>query len=88
MLDELNAGRGTAGKLLKDDEVYRQLTAITQKVNVAIDKISAGQGTIGQLVVNPELYDSMTGTTRELTALLKDVHKDPKKFLRIKLALF
>jgi phospholipid/cholesterol/gamma-HCH transport system substrate-binding protein len=55
---------------------------------VAIDKISAGQGTLGQLVVNPALYDSMTATTRELTALLVDVHKDPKKFLRIKLALF
>jgi phospholipid/cholesterol/gamma-HCH transport system substrate-binding protein len=88
MLDELNAGRGTAGKLLKDDEVYRQVTEITQKLNTAIDKISAGQGTLGQLVVNPQLYDSMNGATRELTALLVDVHKDPKKFLRIKLALF
>jgi phospholipid/cholesterol/gamma-HCH transport system substrate-binding protein len=88
MLDELNAGRGTAGKLLKDDEIYRQITGITQRLNTAIDKITAGQGTIGQLVVNPQLYDSMTGVTRELTSLLVDIHKDPKKFLRIKLALF
>jgi phospholipid/cholesterol/gamma-HCH transport system substrate-binding protein len=88
MLDELNAGRGTAGKLLKDDELYKQVTAIAQKLNTTIDKISAGQGTLGQLVVNPELYNSMTGVTRELTSFLADVHKDPKKFLRIKLALF
>jgi phospholipid/cholesterol/gamma-HCH transport system substrate-binding protein len=88
MLDELNAGHGTAGKVLKDDELYRQITGITDKLNTAIDKIGAGQGTIGQLVVNPELYNSMTGTTRELTSFLTDVHKDPKKFLRIKLAIF
>jgi phospholipid/cholesterol/gamma-HCH transport system substrate-binding protein len=88
MLDELNGGRGTAGKLLKDDELYRQITGITDKLNTAIDKISSGQGSIGQLVVNPELYNSLNGTTKELTSLLVDVHKNPKKFLRIKLALF
>ena len=68
--------------------MYRQLTQIADKLNTAIDKINSGQGTIGQLVVNPQLYDSMTGVTRELTTLLVDIHKDPKKFLRIKLALF
>ena len=88
MLDDLNAGKGSAGKLLKDDEVYRQLTQIADKLNTAIDKINSGQGTIGQLVVNPQLYDSMTGVTRELTGLLVDIHKEPKKFLRIKLAFF
>jgi phospholipid/cholesterol/gamma-HCH transport system substrate-binding protein len=88
MLDELNAGRGTAGKVLKDDELYRQLTGITGKLNAAIDRINAGQGSLGQFVVNPELYNSLTGATKELTGFLSDVHKDPKKFLRIKLALF
>lgn len=88
MLDELNAGRGTAGKLLKDDELYRQVTGITEKLNAAIDKINAGQGTLGQIVVNPDLYNSLNGATKELNSLLVDVHKNPKKFLRIKLALF
>jgi len=88
MLDDLSAGKGSAGKLLKDDEAYKQVLAIAGKLETAIDKINAGQGTIGQLMVNPQLYDSMTGVTRELTGLLVDVHKDPKKFLRIKLALF
>ena len=88
LVDNLNAGKGTAGKLLNDDEVYRQLTQVAQKVNGAIDKINAGQGTIGQLVVNPQLYDSLTGATGEVAALVKDIHTNPKKFLRIKLALF
>jgi phospholipid/cholesterol/gamma-HCH transport system substrate-binding protein len=88
MLENLNAGKGTAGKLLTDDEIANQLKLITQKVNTAIDKINAGQGTIGQLMVNPQLYDALTGATREADALIKDVRADPKKFLRIKLAIF
>jgi phospholipid/cholesterol/gamma-HCH transport system substrate-binding protein len=88
MLDDLNAGKGTAGKLLKDEELYRQVNAIVAKVNTAIDKINSGQGTIGQLMVNPQLYDALNGTMREAQALVKDIHANPKKFLKIKLALF
>jgi phospholipid/cholesterol/gamma-HCH transport system substrate-binding protein len=88
MLDDLNAGKGTAGKLLKDEDLYRQLNLIAGKINVAIDRLSSGQGTIGQLMVNPQLYDSLSGATREAQGLVKDMRTNPKKFLRIKLALF
>ena len=91
---EKDAGESQRGqrarreKLLTDDEIYKQLTLIGQKVNTAMDKINSGQGTIGQLMVNPQLYDALTGTTREMNALVKDVRANPKKFLRIKLAIF
>jgi phospholipid/cholesterol/gamma-HCH transport system substrate-binding protein len=88
MLDALNAGKGTAGKVLKDEDLYKQLNLITAKVNATLDKINAGQGTIGQLMVNPQLYDSLNGATREAQSLVKDMRANPKKFLRIKLALF
>jgi len=88
MLDNLNAGKGTAGKLLTNDELYRQVDAVVAKVNTAIDRINAGQGTVGQLLVNAQLYDSLNGATKEAQALVKDMHANPKKFLRIKLALF
>jgi phospholipid/cholesterol/gamma-HCH transport system substrate-binding protein len=88
LLENLKAGKGTAGKLLNDDEIANQLTMIAQKVNTAVDKINSGQGTIGQLLVNPQLYDSLNGTMREVNSLVKDIHANPKKFLRIKLAIF
>jgi phospholipid/cholesterol/gamma-HCH transport system substrate-binding protein len=88
LLGDLNAGKGTAGQLLKDDKLARQVSDTLTKVNTTIDKINAGQGTIGQLMVNPQLYDSLNGTTRELHELLKDFRANPKKFLRIKLAVF
>ena len=88
MLDDLNAGRGTAGKLLKDDEIADQLTEITKKVNVALDKVNSGQGTVGKLMTDPELYNSAVGLTHELTSFVQDAHKNPKKFLTIRLVLF
>jgi len=61
-VDDLNAGKGTAGKLLKDEDIYNQLDLISKKINTTMDKINSGQGTIGQLMTNPRLYDSLTST--------------------------
>lgn len=88
LLADLNAGKGSAGKLLKSDDLHNQAMASIAKVDSLIDKMNSGQGTIGQLLVNPQLYESLNGTTRELHGLLEDFHKNPKKFLQIKLGLF
>ena len=88
LVADVNAGKGTAGKLLKDDELHRRMDDLLAKLNATIDKIAAGQGTIGQLIVNPELYNSLTGASGEVGSLLKDMHANPKKFLTIRLKIF
>jgi phospholipid/cholesterol/gamma-HCH transport system substrate-binding protein len=85
---ELNDGKGTAGKLLKDDQLYKQFTDLTAKLDSTIERINSGQGTVGQLLVNPQMYDAMNGAMREFQSLAKDMRANPKKFLRIKLAIF
>lgn len=88
ILDDLNAGKGTAGKLLKDETVHKQIESVLSKLDTSLDRLNAGQGTLGQLMVNPQLYDSVRGLTTELQSLVQDIHKNPKKFLRIKFGLF
>jgi phospholipid/cholesterol/gamma-HCH transport system substrate-binding protein len=88
LVDDLNAGKGTAGQLLKSEDLSNQLKATLGKVDSLIDKVNSGQGTIGQLLVNQQLYDNLNGATRELHLLMKDFRSNPKKFLRIKLAIF
>jgi phospholipid/cholesterol/gamma-HCH transport system substrate-binding protein len=88
MIEDVNAGKGTAGKLLKDEQLYRQFNQLMAKIDTTIDKVNSGQGTLGQLMVNPQLYESMNGATREAQALLKDIRANPRRFLRIKLAVF
>jgi len=88
LLMDLNAGKGTAGKLLKDGVIAQRAEQLADKLNTMIDKIQAGQGTIGQLLVNQQLYESLNDATREFQSLARDMRANPKKFLRIKLALF
>src|SRR5450755_2481148 len=88
LADDLNAGKGTAGKLLKDEQLYKQFTSLAGKLDATVDRINSGQGTLGQLLVNPQMYEAMNSAMREFQSLAKDMRANPKKFLRIKLALF
>lgn len=88
IITDLNEGKGDAGKFLKSDELHQQLSQSLAKIDTMIDEINSGQGTIGQLLVNPQLYDSLNGATHEMHELMKDFRANPKKFLRIKLAIF
>ncbi len=88
VVEDVNAGRGNAGKFLKDEELYRKVNATLEKVDTTIDRANSGQGTVGQLLVNRMLYDTLTGMTSEMRDLVRDVRANPKKFLRMKLAIF
>lgn len=88
IITDLNDGKGTAGKLLKSEELHKQLSDSLAKIDLMIDKVNSGQGTLGQLLVNPQLYDNLSGATREMHLLMQDFRANPKKFLRIKLAIF
>ncbi|GAB4356031.1 MAG: MlaD family protein [Bryobacter sp.] len=88
ILADVNAGKGTAGKLLKSDELANQLSGTIKRIDTTLDKVNSGEGTLGQLLVNPALYENLNGTASEMKGLMKDFRANPKKFLRIKLALF
>jgi len=88
IVTDLNEGKGTAGKLLKSEDLANQLHDTIARIDVLMDKVNSGQGTLGQLLVNPQLYDNLNGTTHEMHELMKDFRSNPKKFLRIKLAIF
>jgi phospholipid/cholesterol/gamma-HCH transport system substrate-binding protein len=88
LLAQINDGQGDIGKLLKSDELHTELKSTMGRLDAILDKVNNGQGTLGQLLVNPSLYQSLDGATREINGLMKDFRTNPKKFLRIKLAIF
>ena len=88
MVADLNEGKGTAGKLLKDEDLHNKIAQTVDELNLALHKVNTGEGTIGQLMVNPQLYESLNGASYEINEFLKEFRKDPRKFLRIKAAVF
>jgi|CXWL01.1.fsa_nt_gi phospholipid/cholesterol/gamma-HCH transport system substrate-binding protein len=99
---ELKDGKGTAGKLFRDEKLYEDARTAIARFNGATTRIEsliadaqAGKGTIGKLVTDETLYNNLNVTsnniatfTGEGTKLLDDFRKNPKKYLRIKLAIF
>ena len=99
---DLKEGKGTAGKLFKDEKLYDEAKSAIERFNSTTARIEAiladaqaGKGTIGRLVTDETLYNSINQTasnvnqfTSEGTKLLYDFRQNPKKFLRIKLAIF
>lgn len=85
---KLKSGEGTAGRLLNDRELYDRLNSMTKRVDDIVANLNAGQGTAGQLLRDRALYENMNRAATELNALLADIRKDPKKFLRVSVSIF
>lgn len=56
IVDQINSGQGTIGKLVKDDTLYRQTTGSMSNLNQILTKVNNGQGTIGKVVNDQEFY--------------------------------
>lgn len=55
------------------------------RINLLLKKINQGQGTIGSLVVNDSLYIELNRSALELNKLLKDIRKNPHRYLKFSL---
>jgi phospholipid/cholesterol/gamma-HCH transport system substrate-binding protein len=61
---------------------------VSGRLDRVLGGLERGEGTAGQLMHDPELYNNLTGALRDVRALVADVRKDPRKYLRVKLSLF
>jgi phospholipid/cholesterol/gamma-HCH transport system substrate-binding protein len=99
---DVRAGKGTVGKLFTDDKFYTDTNQAIVRFNATVERLDkiladaqSGKGTVGKLLNDETLYNSINVTannvatfTGEGTKLLDDFRKNPKKYLRIKLAIF
>ena len=86
---QISQGKGTLGKLIKDEALYNtalatvsnlQDTASEIKATVAdarkiVDQVNAGQGTVGKLVKDDTLYRETTASMTNLKEILQKVNQ-------------
>ena len=53
----LKEGKGTLGKLIVSDEIYKQLKDAMGNLQALSDKINSSKGTLGKLINDPTLYN-------------------------------
>lgn len=80
ILEKANRGEGTLGKVINDDQLYKNLdTTVSEarttmlRLQSTIDKVNNGDGSAGKIINDPALYDSLNRTANQLENISKDL---------------
>jgi phospholipid/cholesterol/gamma-HCH transport system substrate-binding protein len=71
---DLQAGKGTAGMLLKDPKIANDLDSSLNQINVMLNRINNGQGTVGKLLNDPKIANQLSEAMTKLNVTLDKVN--------------
>lgn len=66
VMAEVNAGKGTLGKLTKDEALYKETTTAMTNLREILQKINQGQGSVGKLVNDESLFKNAKMTLQKV----------------------
>jgi phospholipid/cholesterol/gamma-HCH transport system substrate-binding protein len=75
LISDLRAGKGTAGKLMTDEQLYVELRQMTAAARQVTDNLNRGKGTLGELLNNPESARQLEASMRNLTAMTDKINR-------------
>jgi phospholipid/cholesterol/gamma-HCH transport system substrate-binding protein len=67
---QVEVGKGSIGKLLVDEELYKRLVATVSEVQQLTEALNSDKGTIGKLVYRDDLYNDLKGSVARIDTLL------------------
>ncbi len=70
---QVELGKGSIGRLLKDDELYDRLNLIAGEVAKTTTAINNGRGTMGKLIYDEDLYADVRRTLARVDAIAESV---------------
>ncbi|MGA8409361.1 MAG: MlaD family protein [Candidatus Acidiferrales bacterium] len=70
IIDQIQAGQGTVGKLIKDPALYNNLNATIVRLNDVASNIQQGKGTAGKFLTSDELYNKVNTTVDNVNDVL------------------
>jgi phospholipid/cholesterol/gamma-HCH transport system substrate-binding protein len=73
LMDNINKGQGTIGKLLHDDALYVNLNRTVVEFQDIAGRVGKGTGTIAKLLNDPKLYDDFRGVTNDFKGIVTDL---------------
>jgi phospholipid/cholesterol/gamma-HCH transport system substrate-binding protein len=74
VLEDLAEGKGTLGKLIKDDTLYNETTVAMKNIKNISAKLSDSKGTFGKLMNDDTLYVEATEAATNMNEVLRKVN--------------
>ena len=78
-----NLQGGTFGAAMRDSSLYVNLKNVTARMDSVMAVISSGRGNLGKLTHEDGVYSQMDSTMKEVTKIMKDFQRNPKKYLKV-----
>lgn len=70
---DIDSGKGTLGKLLTDESLHRDASALVRDLRQLSDRIQNGSGAVSRLINDPELYYEARRAIRNMNKTAEDV---------------
>ena len=74
IIADIANGKGTLGKLVKDETLYNELTGAFSNINELTAKLNAKDGSIGKLMHDERLYNEATLAATNLNSILEKIN--------------
>lgn len=75
LLTDLQAGKGTMGKLVTDEAVYNEFNTLVQSANRVASQVTSGKGTVSALLNDPAAYTTMKAALDDLQAMTAKIRR-------------
>src|SRR5271170_7985799 len=73
LVDSLNSGKGSIGKLIQDPELYNKANEAIEQIQKLVDEVGSGKGSIGKLITDDTLYNRANETVGRLQHIADDL---------------
>ncbi|MBP1727815.1 MAG: transporter, periplasmic substrate-binding protein [Deltaproteobacteria bacterium] len=80
IIEKVEKGEGTLGKLTTDKKLYDNLATLSLELKVLADAVNSGEGTLGRLVRDRELYEKMVKLADKSSLVADDMRELKKAF--------
>lgn len=82
VLVRVTSQEGSLGRMIADDSLYVSLVGITAGADSLVGLMTSGNGFAAQLLRDQQLYDQLNKLVTDLSAVVADMRRDPRRYFR------
>jgi len=74
LLQDIRTGRGTVGRLITDESLYNEMSALVASAETVVRNVGQGRGTLGRLANDPAAAQALEASLKNFEAITARIH--------------